>query len=233
MSRKVATSCGDRAPRRGSGGGRLRAFATRAPQDRRDAERPTTDTPEASSYEHRRSPARSARLRRRGADARRLRHQRSAARAGDGRRDRLLRHPAGAAGRSTSRCAATRPARRSARRCKARLASMAAERPEIPLVIGGQRITTGDTAQATIPCAHQRRAGRLASRAPGRRRARDRRGARRTSRVGELGVGGPRRGLPARRRAARHDVAPARSTPRRCSASRRRRTRRRSTRRAS
>jgi 1-pyrroline-5-carboxylate dehydrogenase len=38
---------------------------------------------------------------------------------------------------------------------QARLQTMAAERIEIPLVIGGERITTGDTAQATNPCAHR------------------------------------------------------------------------------
>ncbi len=38
---------------------------------------------------------------------------------------------------------------------KARLASMADERPEIPVVVGGKRIHTGDTAEVTNPCAHQ------------------------------------------------------------------------------
>ena len=37
---------------------------------------------------------------------------------------------------------------------KARLASMATEQPEIPVVVGGQRIHTGDLGQATMPCAH-------------------------------------------------------------------------------
>jgi 1-pyrroline-5-carboxylate dehydrogenase len=38
---------------------------------------------------------------------------------------------------------------------QARLTSMAAERVEIPLVIGGEHVTTGDLAQATNPCAHR------------------------------------------------------------------------------
>ena len=37
---------------------------------------------------------------------------------------------------------------------KARLASMATERIEIPIVIGGKRITTGDTAQSVMPHDH-------------------------------------------------------------------------------
>ena len=37
---------------------------------------------------------------------------------------------------------------------KARLASMATERVEIPVVIGGKRITTGDTAQSVMPHDH-------------------------------------------------------------------------------
>ncbi len=37
---------------------------------------------------------------------------------------------------------------------KARLASMASERPEIPVVVGGKHIHTGDMGQATNPCAH-------------------------------------------------------------------------------
>ncbi len=37
---------------------------------------------------------------------------------------------------------------------KARLASMANEQPEIPVVVGGKRIHTGDMGQATMPCVH-------------------------------------------------------------------------------
>ncbi len=37
---------------------------------------------------------------------------------------------------------------------KARLASMATEQPEIPVVVGGKRIHTGDMGQATMPCTH-------------------------------------------------------------------------------
>jgi 1-pyrroline-5-carboxylate dehydrogenase len=38
---------------------------------------------------------------------------------------------------------------------KARLASMGAERAEIPLVIGGERVYAGDVQQVTNPCAHR------------------------------------------------------------------------------
>ena len=38
---------------------------------------------------------------------------------------------------------------------QARLTAMAGERIEIPLVIGGQHVTTGETAHATNPCAHR------------------------------------------------------------------------------
>jgi len=38
---------------------------------------------------------------------------------------------------------------------KARLASMAGEQAEIPLVIGGKRVHTGDVQSVTNPCAHQ------------------------------------------------------------------------------
>ncbi len=38
---------------------------------------------------------------------------------------------------------------------KARLASMATEQPEIPVVVGGKRIHTGDIGQSTMPCDHQ------------------------------------------------------------------------------
>ncbi len=41
------------------------------------------------------------------------------------------------------------------RALKTRLASMATEQPEIPVVVGGQRIHTGDLGQATMPCDHR------------------------------------------------------------------------------
>jgi 1-pyrroline-5-carboxylate dehydrogenase len=41
------------------------------------------------------------------------------------------------------------------RSLKTRLASMAVEQPEIPVVVGGKRIHTGDLGQATMPCDHR------------------------------------------------------------------------------
>lgn len=41
------------------------------------------------------------------------------------------------------------------RALKARLAAMATEHPEIPVVVGGRRIHTGDTGTATMPCDHR------------------------------------------------------------------------------
>jgi hypothetical protein len=45
---------------------------------------------------------------------------------------------------------------------KARLSSMAGERIEIPLIIGGKEIRTGKTGQSVMPVQAQARAGRLA-----------------------------------------------------------------------
>ena len=45
---------------------------------------------------------------------------------------------------------------------KARLAAMAGERVEIPLVIGGRAVMTGDTAASVMPHDHQRVLGRYA-----------------------------------------------------------------------
>ena len=112
---------------------------------------------------------------------------------------------------------------------KARLKAMAAERIEIPLIIGGKEISTGRTAQAVMPHDHSHvladyhLAGRDARAAGDRRR---RGGA---PRVGELALGRSRRGDPARGGAAGDDRGGRRSWRRRCSASRRRRSRRRST----
>ena len=89
---------------------------------------------------------------------------------------------------------------------KARLKAMAAERIEIPLVIGGREIRTGRTGQAVMPHDHSHvlaeyhMAGRRA------RPAGDRRVGGGAPRVGELAVGGSRGGDSARRRAAGHDA---------------------------
>ena len=55
---------------------------------------------------------------------------------------------------STSRSAATHPDRRSAPSIKARLAAMAGERVEIPLVIGGKCVRTGDLGRSVMPHDH-------------------------------------------------------------------------------
>jgi 1-pyrroline-5-carboxylate dehydrogenase len=73
---------------------------------------------------------------------------------------------------------------------------MAATREEIPLVIGGRRVHTGDTQPVTNPCAHREvladfhRARRedVTAAVDAAREA--------PPRVGQLGVGGPRRRVP-------------------------------------
>ena len=77
--------------------------------------------------------------------------------------------PARPARRATSRSAASRPGAPSARACRRRLEQMAGERIEVPLVIGGKDVTTGETRPAVMP--HDTRA-RARRRPPGRRRAR-------------------------------------------------------------
>ena len=81
------------------------------------------------------------------------------------------------------------------------------ERIEIPLVIGGKDVTTGD-AQAGGHAARQ--GARPRRRPPGHRRARadgDRRGRDGVGRLVALAVGGARRGAAARRRAPGRPVA--------------------------
>ena len=72
---------------------------------------------------------------------------------------------------------------------KARLASMAAERLDIPLVIGGKEIRTGETAKVGDAARPPARAGRLPPRRPGARAAGDRRGAPRRAASGRAGRG--------------------------------------------
>ena len=111
---------------------------------------------------------------------------------------------------------------------------MAAERIEIPVVIGGREIRTGRRAQAVMPHEPSARRSPTGTRRDAEHVSRPIDAAqRRARRMGELGLGRSRRRVPQGRGAAHDDVARRRSTPRRCSASRRPRFRRRSTRRAS
>ena len=94
------------------------------------------------------------------------------------------------------------------RALKARLASMAGERVDIPLIIGGEEIRTRhdparrDAARLTATCSPTGTGA-----APSACHAGDRgRDATRTA-TGPVVVGGSRRRVPARGRAARHDVA--------------------------
>ena len=109
-------------------------------------------------------------------------------------------------------------------------AKMAAEKIEIPLIIGGKEIRTGQTEKSVMPHDHGHVLAEYHVAGPEHIAAGDRRGRRRAPRVGRPGRGktaprcccappscSPRRGA-------------RRSTPRRCSASRRRCSRRRSTR---
>ena len=109
----------------------------------------------------------------------------------------------------TSRTAPIAPGTPERAELKARLAAMAGERIDIPIDHRRQ----GDPHRATLasvvmPHKHGHVLGHLAQ---GERRARPagrRRPRRGAPRVGELAVGGSRRGLPARRGTAGHDVAP-------------------------
>ena len=112
---------------------------------------------------------------------------------------------------------------------KARLKSMAAEKIDIPLIIGGKEIRTGTHREVGDAARSRARAGRVPPRRARARPAGDRRRRRRAPRVGGWPWEDRAARAPARRRAPRHDLAPDASTPRRCSASRRRRSRRRST----
>ena len=90
---------------------------------------------------------------------------------------------------------------------KARLKSMAAEKIDIPLIIGGREIRTGKTRKVGDAARPRARAGRVP---PGRARtypAGDRGLRRRAPRVVGLAVGRPRRGAAARRRAPGHLLA--------------------------
>ena len=91
---------------------------------------------------------------------------------------------------------------------KARLKAMAAERIEIPLIIGGKEIRTGRTAQAVMPHDHSHVLADYHLADADARAAGDRRLRRGAPRVGELAVGRSRRGHPARGGAAGDQLAP-------------------------
>ena len=116
---------------------------------------------------------------------------------------------------------------------KTRLAAMASERIEIPVVIGGERIHTGEIEHAVMPHDHGHVLADWHKATPELVQKAIDAAAAAQPRMGELAVGGSRGRVPQGRGAARHDVARRRSTRRRCSVSRRRRTSPRSTRRAS
>ena len=133
---------------------------------------------------------------------------------------------------STSPSASYAPGSPERASLKARLAAMAGETIEIPLVIGGKDIRTGATATAVMPHDHHHVLARL-SQGHARARAAGRRGrARRAPRVVAVAVRRSRGGLPEGRRAADDDVARHHQRARRCSGSRRRCSRPRSTPRA-
>ena len=97
------------------------------------------------------------------------------------------------------------------------------------MVIGGERVESGTTFETVMPHATAHVLADVETRRRRARRARDRRGARRTSRLVADTVARARRGLPPCRRARSPGRGARRSTRPRCSTSRRRRTRPRST----
>ena len=86
---------------------------------------------------------------------------------------------------------------------KTRLAAMADERLEIPLIIGGKDVRTGDRAEAVMPHDHRHVLADWHKAGPEHVLQAIEAAQGRAARVVELGLGGPRRRLPARRRAAR------------------------------
>ena len=108
----------------------------------------------------------------------------------------------------------TRPDRPSVRRLKARLASMAEERVEIPLIIGGKEIRTGKTAQAVMPFNHRHVLADWHMAEPKHIKQAIDAALEARTRVVDVAVGGSRRGPAQGRRAAR-DAAGARHGQRR------------------
>ena len=90
---------------------------------------------------------------------------------------------------------------------KSRLSQMAAERIDIPLVIGGCEIRTSHTEQSVMPHNHRHVLADWHGAERGARAAGDRCSARGATRVGELVASGSRGGVPARSGTADDDVA--------------------------
>ena len=90
---------------------------------------------------------------------------------------------------------------------KARLDEMANERIDIPIIIGGQEIRTGDLAQAVMPHDHQHVLADWHKATAGTRRAGDRRVAQARRRTGRTGRGKIAPRCSSRGGAARHDLA--------------------------
>ena len=90
---------------------------------------------------------------------------------------------------STSRSAATRPARPSARRSRRGSTRWRSERIDIPIIIGGKEIRTGEIATVVMPHDHRHVLGRLPQGDAGARRAGDRAPPRARSASGRTGRG--------------------------------------------
>ena len=90
---------------------------------------------------------------------------------------------------------------------KARLDSMAAERIDIPIVIDGREIRTGDTTRVVMPHAHQHVLAEWHGATASHVGSGDRRRRARTRGLGQLAVRGARGRLPSRRRAALHPLS--------------------------
>ena len=108
------------------------------------------------------------------------------------RRSRSTRHsPASGACRSlsTNPIKPTRPARPSARSSRPASKSMAAEKIEIPLIIGGKEIRTGKTEKSVMPHDHRHVLAEYHVAGPEHVAAGDRRGRRRAPRMGRAGRG--------------------------------------------
>ena len=112
---------------------------------------------------------------------------------------------------------------------KLRLAELNGQRIEIPMIIGGEEVRTGTTAQSVKPHDHEQVLADYHVGGAAEVRARDRGGRQGAQGVGRDPVVGAGRGVPAGGRPAERARGGTRSTRRPCSASRRPCTRPRST----